>query len=297
MRSVVACCWSLDLPRPHRLVLVPMGEFGPVPWHAAQAPTGRYLVQDAVISYAASGRLFCDSVAGRPIPVDAGALVVGHPTDDSPYAADLPHAAAATIRTRLYPRIRFPGADSGPDPDRATAAHLLGWLTTTMAQPCGVLHLGCPATASSLVLAGESAGALPRVLSAKDLVHPPQRTGRGYQLGTVVLAACSSGPADPGRAEACSVANAFLATGARSVVASSWPVPDGSTELLIYLFHHYLTEDRIGAAYALRLAQLWMLDPARRLPRTLPPGLWERAAAVDPHDLSGWAGVRHLGRW
>jgi hypothetical protein len=39
-----------------------------------------------------------------------------------------------------------------------------------------------------------------------------------------------------------------------------------------------------------------MLDPDREPPAGLPPTLAARVRAIDPHDLSAWAGFTHLGQ-
>ncbi|GAA3297299.1 hypothetical protein GCM10020295_29570 [Streptomyces cinereospinus] len=95
--------------RPPRLVLVPMGTLGLVPWHAAwaQGPDGRrrYALHEAEISYAASARLLCD-VAARPGAAHRGAaLVVGNPTGDLRWAG----AEADAVQRAFYPRGRFLG--------------------------------------------------------------------------------------------------------------------------------------------------------------------------------------------
>ena len=60
--------------REPRIVLVPGGELGLVPWHAARRPGDlRYACQGAIISYAASARQFVDAARRRPRPWAAGA--------------------------------------------------------------------------------------------------------------------------------------------------------------------------------------------------------------------------------
>jgi molecular chaperone DnaK (HSP70) len=57
--------------RLRRIVLVPVGELGLVPWHAARCRSGRgyhYACQDVVFSYAASARQFIDAAGLRPRP-------------------------------------------------------------------------------------------------------------------------------------------------------------------------------------------------------------------------------------
>jgi CHAT domain-containing protein len=82
--------------------------------------------------------------------------------------------------------------------------------------------------------------------------------------------------------------------GARSVIGSLWPVPDESTSLLMYMFHHYL--HRNSPAHALREAQLWMLHEDRTTPADMLDELVARMPSIDPRDLLSWAGFSHFGQ-
>ena len=115
----------------------------------------------------------------------------------------------------------------------------------------------------------------------------------GDGLGLTVLAAGESGVSARGADEAFSMATAFLANGARSVVSAQWRVPDEPTSVLMLLFHHYVRECGMSAMDALRAAQLWMVrdEPS---PVALPV-----AAHIDRADsrsLLAWAGFIHFGR-
>ncbi|MGW8782913.1 CHAT domain-containing protein [Streptomyces sp. NPDC055796] len=273
------------LGRVPRLVLVPMGPLGLVPWHAAFGDTGtgrRYALQDAEISYAASARLLCE-VAARPgVPHTGTALVVGDPTGDLPYAGE----EADAVRRAFYPAGEHLGLRSGD----GTPGEVSRWLRER-ADGGAVLHLACHGTveengprSSYLALKGG-------VLTAEELtgaVHGP--------LGLVVLAACRSQVSGRGLNEAYSLSSAFLVAGSRSVIGSLWPVPDDATSVLMFLTHHYLRREQEPPARALRRAQLWMLDPDRSVPEGMPPALTARLAHLDPHDLTGWAGFTHLGQ-
>ncbi|MCX5380692.1 CHAT domain-containing protein [Streptomyces sp. NBC_00091] len=268
-----------------RLVLVPMGPLGLVPWHAAFADGGtgrRYALQDAEISYAASARLLCE-VAARPAAAHTGAaLIVGNPTGDLPYAGE----EADAVHRVFYPDGDHLGLRTGD----GTPAEVARWLRER-ADGGAVLHLACHGTveenrprSSYLALKGGA-------LTAEELAGAV----RG-PLGLVVLAACRSQVSGRGHNEAYSLSSAFLAAGSRSVIGSLWPVPDEATSVLMFLTHHYLRREQEPPARALRRAQLWMLDPHRTVPDGLPPALAARLAHLDPHDLSAWAGFTHLGQ-
>ncbi|MER7064715.1 CHAT domain-containing protein [Streptomyces albidoflavus] len=282
--------------RPPRLVLVPMGALGVVPWHAAWTGTGRrrYALQEAEFSYAASARLYCESAARAPATGTGPALVVGDPTGDLPGAGE----EAVAVHRAFHPDGRYLGRRSAPPPDGpGTPAEVLAWLRSTAgagAPPgAGVLHLACHATvtpterhSAGLELAGGR-------LTAEELTEAAEAAGA--RLGLVVLAACRSHVSGRGHNEAYSLATAFLVAGAHTVLGSLWQVPDDATSVLMYLTHRHLREGDPSVA-ALRRAQLVLVDPGRAGLGELPPALAARAARIDPDDLTGWAAFAHLGR-
>jgi CHAT domain len=281
-----------------RLVLVPMGALGLVPWHAAwQAggPRGRqYALQAAEISYAASARLLC-LVAARPAPARTGAaLVVGNPTGDLYYAGE----EADAVQRAFYPGGRFLGRrGTGPADGEGTPREVLDWLRSAPEpgeESGGVLHLACHASVAANARRSAYLSLSGGRLAAEELTEAIGPDGG--RLGLVLLAACRSHVSGRGHNEAYSLATAFLVAGARSVVGSLWPVPDEATSVLMYLTHHYLSIHGEPPARALRRAQLWMLDPHREPPDGLPDALRDRIGRIDPHDLSAWAGFTHLGQ-
>ncbi|MBW5483322.1 CHAT domain-containing protein [Streptomyces bambusae] len=274
-----------------RLVLVPMGPLGPVPWHAAWAdappaadgsPGRRYAIQKAEFSYAASARLLCEVAARPAVPHTGEALVVGDPTGDLPYAG----TEAEAVHRVFYPGGTFLGLRTGS----GSPAEVADWLRRHGGDGA-VVHLACHGTvfenqprSSSLALRGGE-------LTAEEITGSlPGRPG------LVVLAACRSQVSGRGHNEAYSLSSAFLVAGSRSVIGSLWPVPDDATSVLMFLTHHFLRREGEAPARALRRAQLWMLDPARVVPQDLPGALAGRLPRLDPHDLSAWAGFTHLGQ-
>lgn len=268
------------------VVLVPLGALGAVPWHAAwraEGPGRRYALEELQVSYAPSARTLCE-VAGRT-PPDAGAsgspaLVIGNPTGDLRYAGE----EAKAIHRVFYPDGTYLDADT------ADATEVSARLAD---QRGGVLHLACHARvdpgerhSAYLDLAGGSR------LAAEELT---EGTARRIEPGLVCLAACWSNVSSRGYDEAYSLATAFLAAGAHTVLGSLWPVPDEDTSLLMYMTHHYLRREALPPGQALRRAQLWMLDPRRRTPPEMPARLAVRARYIRPDNLVGWAGFTHQG--
>ena len=112
---------------------------------------------------------------------------------------------------------------------------------------------------------------------------------------TVVLAACDSDLTRLAADEVLTVATAFLAAGAATVVGARWAVDDQLTAVAMFALHHFLAVDGRPAADALRAAQLWLLDPGREplpgMPATLRGRLRRRLLA----DASVWAAFAHHG--
>jgi len=141
------------------------------------------------------------------------------------------------------------------------------------------MHLGCMATPSAL---REAAGAAPAVLhiathgyvdalrprlSALALTRETDSGGGEFNLldilalktaaRLVVLSACdtSRGRLLPGEG-VLGPAQAFLASGATSVLASYWRIDDAATASFMQTFYKYLLSERLPVATALRRAQL-----------------------------------------
>jgi hypothetical protein len=274
--------WRLG--RPARVVLVPMGRLAAVPWHAARNADGSRAVQHAIFSYAPSARLLCQTAWRPELAGDAGGLVVGDPTRDLPDA----RAEAEAVRAAFYPAAELLADATSPAP--ATPEAVLEWLRRTDGSR-SVLHLACHGEVtdgvdgSALLLAG---GRLP----ARQILE----TRRSGAIGVVALAACTTNVPSGRYDEAFSLSTAFLAAGARTVFGSLWPVPSGATSLLMFMAHHFLRVERLPPAEALHRAQLWMLDPDRVPPHTMPPGLAARATDPAAADVAAWAGFTHQGR-
>ena len=278
-----------------RLALVAMGSLARVPWHAARDGNGRFAVEQAVITYAVSARALCDTAWARPVALTPSGLVVGDP-DTRGAGVDLPGARseALAIRQRFLTRATYVGreldgttAAAGP----GGSADIRAWLADGRLTAGTVLHAACHGVTESVPGQADTAYLLlagGERLTAEELVRA---LGSRRELALVVLAACSSGV--PGRFydEAFSLSTAFLVAGARSVVSTLWPVSDAHSSVLMFMFHHFLRE--LPPLDALRAAQLWMLDPGRAVPVSLPESLRRQPAERDP---AAWAAFTHQGR-
>ena len=98
--------------------------------------------------------------------------------------------------------------------------------------------------------------------------------------------------------EALTLATAFLAAGAVTVVGSRWEIPEAPSAVLMFMFHHFLAAG-CSARDALRSAQLWMADPGRVPPGSMPAGLRRQLEGHGPvplDDVLAWAGLTHQGQ-
>ncbi|GII61461.1 hypothetical protein Skr01_15460 [Sphaerisporangium krabiense] len=296
-----ARAWAPD--RPPRIVLVPMDSLGAIPWHAARRD-GRYACQDAVISFAASGRQLADALRRPPRPYDANPVLVADPT----LTLSLARPEIAALRAAFYTTARLYGPDLPGASGEGRPGEVLDHLPSRDGLGASLLHLACHAStgagpeSSHLKLApappqdaGDDAPdhePLPasRVLR-RALGRPPDAPG-----GLVVLSACETDRTPGAYDEALTLATAFLAAGAATVVGSRWEVGDLRSAGLMFMFHHHLAA--AAPADALRAAQLWMLDPDRPYPDTMPPELREelRHSSLDLARPDAWAAFTHQGR-
>ena len=282
-----------------RIVLVPGGELGLVPWHAARQPVGggnyQYAAQEAVFSYASSARQFVSAAGRRPRPWTEAPVLISDAAGSSQTTAQgicyLHRALYPAAAVFGYARFVSPAPLQAPGSDAATAGDVLAALPHEAYPGASVLHFGChgraqvPVLASRLDLGEGNAVAVQRILE-----RARRRSGQ-VSGGLVVLASCLTDVAEADYDEAVTLATAFLSAGAAGVVAARWAVPDRDTALLMVAFHHYLNGSDRYPARALRSAQLWMLDPGREPLGPLPKVLRDEITQADLADPVGWAAL------
>jgi hypothetical protein len=281
-----------------RLVLVPTGPLSLVPWHAAKCPDDdgwAYACARAVFSYAASGRQFVE-VSRRPrLPLGQRPVIVADPTstllDDA--------AEAQAIRDSLYPDARYLGPGTGASDGRGEPDEVLAALPSATDAGASVLHVACHANVAAgspdqsyLELADSrplTVGAILRQAAGRD----PRAAG-----GLVCLAACRTDLAAEDYDEALTLATAFLAAGATSVVGARWEIRDRHSSVLMFMFHYYLVKQGLPRSEALRQAQLWMIDPKRHIPpdARMPRQITTAARFASLPRLTSWAGITHQGQ-
>ncbi|MER6348638.1 CHAT domain-containing protein [Streptomyces sp. NPDC001595] len=296
-----------DRTGPPRIVLVPCGRLGIVPWHAARLPAGAphdYVCQAMVISYAASGRQFLGTVRrGRRAP-DTAPVLVADPTISLSFA----ELEVAALQQSLYPRARLYGEFYEPPAEPAGEGTPDDLLDALAGAP-SLLHLACHGSAgtspteSALRLASptaaEGADAAepdPALLTVTRLLSRPPAGQDADDGPLVVLSACQTDLTRRDHDEALTLTTAFVASGARDVVGSRWTTRDSASALMMAVFHHYLAVDGLSPVDALRAAQLWMLDPDRKNPGSLRGRLLDELAKGPRLDrLASWAAFIHQG--
>lgn len=293
-----------------RIVLVPTGELGLVPWHAARHPGGRsgYACQEAVLSYAPSARHFEDTARRAFRQWGRRPVLVSDPTGSPYYSA----AGIRGLYTAHYPggavygdaRRKLPG--DVPGAPAATPDDVLAVLPRGTGQSASILHLGCHAAVQVPVLGSSLDLGAGGKLAVRDILRQARAGDRGNRSAgengaLVVLASCLSDVTEADYDEALTLGTAFLSAGAGGVVAAKWAVRESTTAIFMAMFHHYLNGSCPSPARALRQAQVWMLGPVRDIPDSMPRELRQEAAlpaAKGGPDLAGpeaWAGFSYQG--
>lgn len=279
---------------PPRLVLVPFGVLGMVPWHAALVRTDDArgpALGHAVFSYAASARQLGEAVARTRQPWRRAPAFVVNPLLDLPWAS----AEVRAIRAAYCPDAPVLGYLSEDQASVVTPADVLALLPGPAAAGASLLHVSChgraagsPLDSALLLTAGQE-------LTVERILRQARTRPAGSPAGLVVLAACLSDLTDDDHDEALTLATTFLSAGAASVIGSQWEISDVRTALLMVMTYEFLQAHDARPADALRAAQLWMLDPGRAVPPGLPAELAAEAGRPGLDDPAAWAAFVHHG--
>jgi CHAT domain-containing protein len=242
-----------DLPERGNLWLLPTSELWYVPWDALPRQ-GRPLGDSLVVTCLSSQDL--NSLPHPPVRGQGPALVVGAPDQhDLPGSWSEARRVSQEVQGRL---LLGPEASKARLFELGRGARLLHLATHSRVQP-GNLN-------GSYLLLADS--------------HLELREIFGLQLAPgalVVLSSCESGTAQdhPGR-EVTSLAYAFHAAGATSVISTLWPIDDAAQSQLITAFYQGLGKG---------LSRAGALSEAKRALRSQP-------ATAHPFY---WAGLYLLG--
>jgi len=233
-----------SIPPRATIVAVPDLTLRALPFAALVGPGGRYLIEDHPIVVAPSAVAY-ERIAGHRRDGARGrALIV---VNDEPSGRErLVEAAAEAAKiARMYPRAALLGGKEATPEGFAREAR-----GATMIHFSGHALMSEQRAEDTFLVLSDGAGRERRLgvrnIAALPLEHAP----------VVVLAACSTarGRATPLEGTM-SAAWAFLAAGARSVVATLWPVDDREAADFFTLLHSRLLRGD-DPADALRAAQM-----------------------------------------
>ncbi|MFI1728810.1 CHAT domain-containing protein [Streptomyces acidicola] len=297
-----------------RLVLVPCGTLGVVPWPAAVLRTPAELggpgavraFEVSVISHAASGQEFLRASARtRMSPGERPALAF-HGDDQLAWAEE---------EIEILNEVYYPHAEVYRDQNSpATPQTVLSLIGGRAESAASLVHLSCHGiagpdpTASALRLApsrpggstGEDGSAAgcdeDEPLTLATLLETPH-DGEAYRSRgpLVVCGACETDLTTRDHDEALTVTSVLVHRLAADAVGTRWGVDDDESEILMLVLH-----DRLAAGSAppdaLRAAQRWMLaDPGERPPVRALERVRARRWNRDFRRTDVWAAFVHHG--
>ncbi|MEU9350122.1 CHAT domain-containing protein [Streptomyces griseoloalbus] len=301
-------------PRAVRLVLVPCGTLGVVPWPAAVlrppavfgGPGTVRAFEVSVISHAASGQEFLRASARTRMPPGERPALAFHGDDQLAWAEE---------EIELLHEAYYPHAEVYRDQDSpATPETVLSLLGGRAESAASLVHLSCHGiagpdpTTSALRLApsrpGGSTGADDPATGQDDyepltlatLLETPH-DGEAYRSRgpLVVCGACETDLTTRDHDEALTVTSVLVHRLAADAVGTRWGVDDDASEILMLVLH-----DRLAAGSAppdaLRAAQRWMLaDPGERPPVRALERVRARRWDRDFRAADVWAAFVHHG--
>lgn len=290
---VLARVRAWELNRPPHLGLVPLGQWAAIPFAAAWYPDPdipqlrRYAIQEAVFSATPSARVLMRTAATTGMRIDDEVLVVVHPVDRGDARASrssFPFARAfGRAATTPFPDATVLQSASGA----GTSARILEALGEGADRAASLLHLTTHGRLEPEASVQVADGWLPltQILASSDHADP-DRPG-----GTVVINACLTDAMradDAAPDEALTLATAILAGGAKHVIGTRWPVPEGPGAVFGYHLLKHLSRGT-SPAHALHAAQLDMLDG---IPG---PGALAHEPATELGAPRVWAAYTHQG--
>lgn len=225
----------------HRLLIVPAGPLHSLPWAALRLHE-QWLIEQAVVQIIPGLQIWADLV--QRSPGSQSALLIGM-SQFAGRAADLPSAIPSLDLVERY----WPGHTQRLEGSAVTRTALLDAMATGQLSSFGLIHLATHGQLTS------GLGLLAHLKLADDDLLADEVAQLGLAGALVVLVACEGalGELLPGE-ELLSLNRAFLAAGARDVVASLWELYDLTILPILEPFYRELTAGR-DAPRALAAAQ------------------------------------------
>jgi CHAT domain-containing protein len=268
-----------DVQDVERVILVPTGILGILPFHIAWTSDGnrsrRYALDQTAITYAPSGRAL-SSARKRQRPSAAEGILGIYSEELRTSALEIEHAIRWFANARTFAATAHDRND--------ILAQLPKWPT---------LHFACHSRADAerpleggLVL---DKGAR---ITVRDLLG-----GDILKSQLVVLSACETGVTGQHLPdEAIGLPTALIQAGVSGVISSGWSVPDTSSFLVSARFHELWRKDGLAPWSALRQAQRWVRDSTNEEKAMKFPSVSEvQGATVSATNRDFWAGAHGHG--
>jgi tetratricopeptide (TPR) repeat protein len=269
--SVLPPSLMARLPDVDRLLVSLPPELSTLPLPLLAAQDGRAIGEDVLITLAPPSSL-AQTVVSRPVVASARRelIAVVDPTDDLAYATAGGNDALAGwaraagnghVATRRNLLQRLERASAGGDFALSFVGHVRPGVPTRPGR-------------SALVLAPAEAGADPEHLGSGDL------RGAAHGARQVYLGGCESTGFGTGY-EWASVAGAFLASGADTVLAHAWPILDSPDAAAVDgVVIDLLAREGLSAHALLALQRRWIADWCQDPTSAIPPHHWAGLSAV-----------------
>jgi CHAT domain-containing protein/tetratricopeptide (TPR) repeat protein len=234
------------------LVVFPQGGLGVLPLHAAWKSAGegrRWISESDAIRYAPSAScLIANQVRARVVK-DPRTLLVSNPPSNLP---DLPYSAFEVAWVRECESPERLHVLAGSEAAKEAVVAELRQATLAHFSTHGVFSVADPFQSSLALAGGEK-------LSLDELLPLMEECG----LRELVLSACETAMAPSWRRpdEMIGFPAAFLTHGAKTVLATQWPVDDWAAAALVGRFYReWRNPPCKTAAQALRAAQNWLRE-------------------------------------
>ncbi|KAK3739506.1 hypothetical protein QZH41_005058 [Actinostola sp. cb2023] len=245
------------------IVIIPDGPLFNVPFAALQDPdTGSFLSETKCIRLAPS---LTSLKALQESPADfhskAGALIIGNPQVGEVMfrgkKREIPGLPCAEKEAQMIGKLLGVKPFIGPQATKEA-------IKQNLREGVAIIHFAAHGTThGEIFLTPSTTGSLPNeqdyILTMKDV----QESGVRPQL--VVLSCCHSGRGDVKAEGVVGMSRAFLAAGARAVVASLWAIADEATMVFMEKFYKHLKEGE-SASKSLQQA----MKDMRGIPRMSP---------------------------
>jgi CHAT domain-containing protein len=234
------------------LVIVPDEETTAIPFAALKnSLTNRYLVEDFVLTVAPSAATYAQTMSRAHPPDGTGALVVGDPAFEQTLFPDLERLPQAEREARQIAAM-YPGVNIrlGTAASRSSVVAALESVDVVDIASHAVANERDSSLSAILLAAGADGDSLlyVRDIAALHLTRAP----------VVILAGCHTASTGRNAASVGSLATAFLAAGARTVIGTLWNVDDDIAADTSIALHGAMKRGEPPSA-ALRNVQLQML--------------------------------------